>query len=388
MEQVRLRPLMIIAFLNETAYSMMWPLATIYLNTILHKSLTVTGTALFCFSIANVVGSVLMGKLYDQYNQFLLTITGMVSCVLICLVGIWLDGWPAYPIILTIFGFTSGWLTTSINVYGTLISDQSTTQVFNKIYLVLNVGLVVGTMIISEIFKKSIAPIFIFTTVIYAFAIIMLLCFFPRHRVNYPDRPVTRTRIEWHQQKGPAPSLFTLSFVTLVVVWMMYSQWESNFSVYLLDMGFKLRVYSILWALNGAVIIIVQSLLTRFPQMIANLFDRVNIGLIFLAISYFVTVISNQVIYIYLGMILLTIGEAIYIPSVPVIINDWSSTRIKARNQGLVSGFSSIGRALGPLFGGVIIDHSSFRMLFIIAGISMLIVTILNYLNNIHFKKI
>lgn len=388
MEQVRLRPLMIVAFLNETAYSMMWPLATIYLNTILHKSLTVTGTALFCFSIANVVGSVLMGKLYDQYNQFLLTITGMVSCVLICLVGIWLDGWPAYPIILTIFGFTSGWLTTSINVYGTLISDQSTTQVFNKIYLVLNVGLVVGTMIISEIFKKSIAPIFIFTTVIYAFAIIMLLCFFPRHRVNYPDRPVTRTRIEWHQQKGPAPSLFTLSFVTLVVVWMMYSQWESNFSVYLLDMGFKLRVYSILWALNGAVIIIVQSLLTRFPQMIANLFDRVNIGLIFLAISYFVTVISNQVIYIYLGMILLTIGEAIYIPSVPVIINDWSSTRIKARNQGLVSGFSSIGRALGPLFGGVIIDHSSFRMLFIIAGISMLIVTILNYLNNIHFKKI
>lgn len=388
MEQVRLRPLMIIAFLNETAYSMMWPLATIYLNTILHKSLTVTGTALFCFSIANVVGSVLMGKLYDQYNQFLLTITGMVSCVLICLVGIWLDGWPAYPIILTIFGFTSGWLTTSINVYGTLISDQSTTQVFNKIYLVLNVGLVVGTMIISEIFKKSIAPIFIFTTVIYAFAIIMLLCFFPRHRVNYPDRPVTRSRIVWHQQKGPAPSLFTLSFVTLVVVWMMYSQWESNFSVYLLDMGFKLRVYSILWALNGAVIIIVQSLLTRFPQMIANLFDRVNIGLIFLAISYFVTVISNQVIYIYLGMILLTIGEAIYIPSVPVIINDWSSTRIKARNQGLVSGFSSIGRALGPLFGGVIIDHSSFRMLFIIAGISMLIVTILNYLNNIHFKKI
>lgn len=388
MEQVRLRPLMIVAFLNETAYSMMWPLATIYLNTILHKSLTVTGTALFCFSIANVVGSVLMGKLYDQYNQFLLTITGMVSCVLICLVGIWLDGWPAYPIILTIFGFTSGWLTTSINVYGTLISDQSTTQVFNKIYLVLNVGLVVGTMIISEIFKKSIAPIFIFTTVIYAFAIIMLLCFFPRHRVNYPDRPVTRSRIVWHQQKGPAPSLFTLSFVTLVVVWMMYSQWESNFSVYLLDMGFKLRVYSILWALNGAVIIIVQSLLTRFPQMIANLFDRVNIGLIFLAISYFVTVISHQVIYIYLGMILLTIGEAIYIPSVPVIINDWSSTRIKGRNQGLVSGFSSIGRALGPLFGGVIIDHSSFRMLFIIAGISMLIVTILNYLNNIHFKKI
>ena len=87
-------------------------------------------------------------------------------------------------------------------------------------------------------------------------------------------------------------------------------------------------------------------------------------------------------------MILLTIGEAIYVPSVPVIIDNWSAPQIKGRNQGLVSGFSSIGRALGPLFGGFIIDHSSFRVLFIIAGIAMLIVTILNYLNNLHFKKV
>ncbi|MBA1395201.1 MFS transporter, partial [Lactobacillus sp. XV13L] len=103
MKQVRLKPLMLVAFLNETAYSMMWPLATIYINTVLHKSLTVAGVALFWFSVANVIGSIAIGKLYDRYNQFGLTILGMALCALICTVGIWLDGWPAYPVILAVF---------------------------------------------------------------------------------------------------------------------------------------------------------------------------------------------------------------------------------------------------------------------------------------------
>lgn len=387
MKQVRLRPLMAVAFLNETAYSMMWPLATIYLNTILHKSLTVAGMALFCFSVANVIGSVVLGKLYDKFNQYKLTIAGMALCVLICALGIWFDGWPAYPIILTAFGFTSGWLTTAVNVYGTLIPGKSTTKVFNEVYLVLNVGLVVGTMIISEVFRRSIAPIFLLATGIYGLSLVVLLLYFPRQRLDYLNHAVTRVDVERKTNIGSTSRLFALSFLSLVVMWMMYSQWESNFSVYLIDIGFPLRVYSILWAVNGVVIIIVQGLLSRFPNMIKSLFNRVNIGLFFLAISYFVTVVSHNVVYIYLGMILLTIGEAIYVPSVPVIIDNWSPAAVKGRNQGLVGGFSSVGRALGPVFGGMVIDHSSFRVLFIIAGIAMVVITIMNYWNNLQFKE-
>lgn len=390
-KEVKLTPILWVAFLNETAYSMMWPLATIYINTILHKSLTVAGTALLWFSLANVLGSVVAGKLYDKYNQFKLTVFGTILSIIICSFGIFYDGWPTYAIILAAFGFSTGWLTTAVNVYATFITDKASSKVFNELYLVLNVGLVLGTMLISEIFHKSIAPIFILVTSFYIISLITLIILFPKHELEYGKiKAHDDIKIEAvkNSSKTKPSQLFAVSFITLVIMWTMYSQWESNFSVYLIDNGFSMHVYSFLWVLNGIVIILVQGILAHWPHLIRSLFNRVTIGLAFLSISYFVTVSSKNVLFIYLGMILLTIGEAIYVPSVPVIVDDWSSPDVKGRNQGLVSGFSSVGRAIGPLFGGLIIDHSSFRVLFMVAGVSMLLITLVNYLVNLRYRKV
>lgn len=388
MRQVRLVPLLGVAFFNETAYSMMWPLATIYINTILHKSLTVAGIALMFFSAANVLGAMVAGKMYDRFNQFYLTVGAMLACLAICIAGIWFTGWPNYALVLTAFGVTTGWLTTAVNVYGTLLPHISTTKAFNLIYLVLNVGLVLGTMLISEIFKKSVAPIFILAAVLYLLSLIIQIFCFPKQRLEYQvaaAKHANKTRKKHPQAR--VRQLFVVSFLTLVVMWTMYSQWESNFSVYLIDSGFALRVYSLLWALNGVIIILVQWLLTWRPQIIKNLDHRIVIGLLFLTISYFVTIASKQVALIYLGMILLTIGEAIYVPTVPVIIDQWTQPADKGRSQGWVSGFSSLGRAIGPVFGGLVIDHSSFQMLFIIAGVAMVVITLLNAWNIQHYRQ-
>ncbi|UQS81864.1 MFS transporter [Bombilactobacillus folatiphilus] len=382
MKQIRLVPLLLVAFLNETAYSMMWPLATIYINTILHKSLTVAGTGLMFFSAANVLGAMLAGKLYDRFNQFYLTLFGMAACLVVCLLGIVFTRWPSYVFVLTAFGLTTGWLNTAVNVYGTLFPKMSTTKIFNLIYLVLNVGLVVGTMLISEIFKKSVVPIFVLAAAIYLFSFLTQFFCFPKQRLEYQTQPVSKHATTHHLPTHHIKHLFAVNFLTLVIVWTMYSQWESNFSVYLIDNGFALRVYSLLWALNGVIIIAVQWLLTWRPQIIQNLYHRIVIGLVFLSISYFVTIMSTNIIFIYLGMILLTIGEAIYVPTVPVIIDQWTPPADKGHSQGLVNGFSSVGRALGPLFGGLVIDHSSFKVLFVVAGCSMVLMTIWNYWNN------
>lgn len=391
MNTVRMKPLLVVAFFNETAYSMMWPLATIYINQVLHKSLTVAGLALFGFAVANVIGAVVSGKLYDRFNQFWLTVIGLVLCILSSGVGIKYDGWPTYALILIAFGFATGWLTTGVNVYGTLVAGRSATHVFNEIYLVLNVGLVIGTICISELFHRSIAPIFLLVTCLYCISLMILSLYFPKQRLYYAatQRPSVEQSSSATQPTSKLASwpLFVVSLATLVIVWTMYSQWESNFSVYLIDNGFSTRVYSMLWTLNGVVIILVQLLIAHWPNIIHNLFDRVSWGLFFLTVSYFVTISSKSLVFIFAGMILLTIGEAIYVPSVPVIIDNWSANEVKGRNQGLVNGFSSVGRAIGPLFGGLIIDHFSFPMLFIVAGVLMLGISGLNWLVNLSYRK-
>ena len=76
-------------------------------------------------------------------------------------------------------------------------------------------------------------------------------------------------------------------------------------------------------------------------------------------------------------MILLTIGEATAIPTIPALVNNLAPLGTKGRYQGLVNSWSSAGRAIGPLIGGIIIEKQSYTFLFEIATLALAIVVIL-----------
>lgn len=75
-----------------------------------------------------------------------------------------------------------------------------------------------------------------------------------------------------------------------------------------------------------------------------------------------------------LAMVILTIGEATALPTIPALVNVLTPIEAKGRYQGLIQSYASAGRAIGPLFGGMIIELSSFTALFVIATIAVLLV--------------
>ncbi len=79
-------------------------------------------------------------------------------------------------------------------------------------------------------------------------------------------------------------------------------------------------------------------------------------------------------------MILLTFGEALAFPQVPVIINQLTPNEVKGKYLGLVNSFGSAGRAIAPLFGGLVIEGFGYRNLFLIAIIFNLAILIIVYL--------
>lgn len=76
-------------------------------------------------------------------------------------------------------------------------------------------------------------------------------------------------------------------------------------------------------------------------------------------------------------MITLTLGEATAMPAIPAYINDLSPTSSKGKYQGLTLSTSSIGRALGPLFGGIVIDNWGYINFFIVAAIGIFLTLVL-----------
>ena len=101
----KLQWLLLGSFLGSIGNSFVWPLTTIYIHDQLHQSLTVSGVVLLFYSGANVVGSYIAGLLFDRKNPRHLMISGLILAMISMAVLIFSNGWPIYPVMLTIIGF-------------------------------------------------------------------------------------------------------------------------------------------------------------------------------------------------------------------------------------------------------------------------------------------
>ena len=76
-----------------------------------------------------------------------------------------------------------------------------------------------------------------------------------------------------------------------------------------------------------------------------------------MAVSFMLLLFAARYGQFVLAMVVLTLGESLLIPGVPAYVNRLSPVVQKGRGQGMVNAFSSLGKALGPLFGGLVIER-------------------------------
>ena len=76
--------------------SFIWPLTSVYLNKRLGISLSVIGIVLFCNCAANMLGSIISGRLFDRLNPYPLITGGMLLNALVLLAMAFFHGWPVY----------------------------------------------------------------------------------------------------------------------------------------------------------------------------------------------------------------------------------------------------------------------------------------------------
>ena len=180
------------------------------------------------------------------------------------------------------------------------------------------------------------------------------------------DSPATTTSL-------PRANLWInwIFFVALCVVWTMYEQWSSNLSVFMTDQGISMTKYSLLWTLNGVLIVIIQLLLTWLNRWYNNPYAQVFIGIFTVGLSFVLLLFAKSYIWYIIAMVILTIGEATAFPTMPAIVNSLSPVEVKGKYQGILNAFSSLGKAFGPLFGGLIIGAASYHILFVICAASI-----------------
>ncbi|WP_407888293.1 MDR family MFS transporter [Levilactobacillus sp. N40-8-2] len=375
-QEIRLRWLLLGALFSSIGMSFIWPLTTIYMHNRLGTSLTEVGIVLLFYSLANVVGSVLGGRLFDRLNPYYLTIGGVTVSLLTLGSLIFNHDWPAFPISLIFLGLASGWTLTMVNSLGTTIHSRDGRYIFNMLYFAQNLGVVLGTAMVGYIYNTSVTLLFgIAASLFVLFLAVAILCY---HAPAVMQRQVVKQENQHVHIALPNRRIMAGFFVSLVVIWIMYEQWVSNLSVYMTGMGIPMKDYSLLWTLNAGLIVVFQALINWFSHYLSNLYLQVYAGIFFVAVSFVTLIFAKDYLHFVIAMVVLTMGEATAFPAIPAIVNNLTPVAVKGKYQGMANAWASVGKAVGPLFGGIVIDHSSYTLLFIIAAVANLAILALN----------
>lgn len=355
------------AFFTSFGMSFIWPLTSVYLHDNLHISLTLVGLVLFFNSLASVIGNVVGGLGFDRRNPYYLMLGGgVVMTVTLIVLTLFHQAVP-FAICLFFLGLAAGWNGTLVSALGATLKRFDGRYVFNMIYFVQNFGIVIGSSVVGFLYDWDLRlPFFVSTLISLGFLAVVLIGYHPLRNQKRAtnERKADKTKIKLPKMNQ---YLMITLLTMLLITWTMYQQWGSNVSVYMTSLGIPFRYYSVLWTVNAGLILLIQFFIVRYGQYIKNHFMPIYIGILMFAFSFVVLSVAKQYYLFVSAMVLLTIGEALAFPQVPVIVNRITPEGVKGKYLGLVNSFGSAGRAISPLFGGLMIETFSYRTLFIVA---------------------
>ncbi len=386
-KELKLSWLLCGSFIVSVGSSLLWPLTTIYMHNYLGQSLTTAGIVLFINSLALIAGSYLGGRMYDKdrknARRWLLGAIFLSTSAVFLL--IFFNDWPTFAVLLFLDNFGGGIAITIGNSLATGIKEKSSRQVFNMLYFMQNVGVVIGTLLVGVLVEISIEWIFISNFILFAFY------WFVVYRHYYvPKAALVKEQVaKKSQDKTPLRYVWVIGAILLLffAIETGYSQWQSNLSIYMESLGISVKSYGFLWTINGFVIVCGQPILNKLLDDILKikLIYKLYLGSALFVLGFFTLLFATDYPHFILTMVIVTLGEILTFPTIPAVVDNLSTLSEKGKYQGAVSVFAALGRAIGPLAGGLIVDNSSYNMLFTVMialmGITTLFVIVVAQFN-------
>ncbi|RDU36144.1 MFS transporter [Neobacillus piezotolerans] len=351
---------------NVTGSSFLWPLNTIYIHDHLGKSLSTAGIILMLNSAASVAGNLAGGSLFDRFGGYRSILLG-IGIALLALLGLtfW-NSFTPYTIFLTISGFGAGIIFPAMYAMSGAVWKEGGRKAFNAIYVAQNLGVAVGAALGGFVADYSFQLIFVAN--LFMYIIFMGIAVFGYK--NIAERNAAQTSIL--SENPPAGMNRKLKALLILCIgyllcWVGYVQWQTTIASYTQEINITLTQYSLLWTVNGALIVLGQPVLNGFLKRFGrSLKTQMVLGMLIFVVAFIVAANSGSFSGFMAGMIILTAGEMLIWPAVPTIASELAPRGREGFYQGIVNSTATGGRMIGPLLGGILVDLYGMSMLFII----------------------
>lgn len=346
----------LVLFINVTGFSFIWPITTIYIHDQLGRPVTVAGLVLLLYSGASSLGQLAGGALYDRVGARRVMTAGLlVAGAAIALPGLSAN-WVLYVSAMILFGFSQSLFFPAANALAATSWPEGGREAFNFIYVVHNAGVAAGTALGGLVASRSFTEVFLTTAAISLAAGVLVWL-----TVRDPARGVSKRGGSGRTEGAGAAAVpwepVLALLVSAVTLWVVYVQWTGTIAVYMQSIGIPLPAYSLLWTLNGLLIVLGQPLVAWVVRLARSLTTQLILGTALFGISFSLLLLSSRYAVFVAAMVVLTLGEMLVWPGLPAAIDRLAPPARRGSLLGLLGGATSAGRMFGPLVGGFVYDR-------------------------------
>jgi len=366
--------------INITGNSFLWPLTTIYVSEVLGRSITTAGIVLMLQAAAGMIGSLLGGALYDKIGGRKAILLGIGISITAVITIALTQIWSVYLVMMILLGFGNGIIPPAVYAMASGVWPEGGRKTFNLLYVMQNIGVALGTALGGIVAEYSFKISFFSNGFTFLFFALLVWFGLNEHIAREPRGTIGFSSVRNREPKKNRRGFYALLILCLgfMFCWITYVQWQTSLSTYMLFLGYSLSSYSLLWTINGLLIILLQpfsAVIVR--RILPSIRGQLLAGVALFATTFLVLcMVHHQYSSFIIGMTIMTIGEIFIWPAVPNGAAQLAPEGKRGFYQGMVNSFATAGRMLGPIIGGSIYDNFNVTiMLYVMIFILFLALT-------------
>jgi len=370
------------SLINSMGKAVMWPLTTLYVHNVMGKSYGEAGLIVLYQALFGVLGEFAGGNLYYRIGPKAM-ISGSFIISAACLIAIaYTDSWPFYVMLVCLLGLMNGISMPSMSAYVGFRWKEHRRKLYNVMYVCNNFGLSIGAIVGGLVASVSFSLAYLLTGLTTLLFAVFLFFFMKERAVPAEEASVERDTgsdgaeagLHVHLDRTQLlrnGRLYLFVSIGSLFFWLTFTQWTTGVAPYIAEQGMDLKFYSLLWTVNGLVILLGQPLTSwikrRFAQHIVR--QMLVSALFSVAAFSFILFFHDLYIYLVIGMVLATLGEMLLLPAIPTFFSERTGVHAPFY-MGLAGGFASVGRMIGPLLFGHAFDLWGIGPVFFIGTLS------------------
>lgn len=389
------------ALITRGSYYMVWPFLAVILYKKFGISATQVGMILTSAALVSVLAGFVGGALSDHFGRKKVMYTsGFLYIVSFSLLAN-ADSIIGYSVVIALCSIaTEIWRPSTTALIGDIIKDKKTRELaMQALYFMVNVGSAIGPMIGLWLGLAGESSTFYVTAATFAIFLIVLKWGFNAQKINdanlesdvsanlsetqpnqdsaqSPDKAKTSDKLVQTLRILVQDRLLQCLILANILCMFIYGQMDSTLIQYLTraEVPDLLALISSMIFTNALVIITSQFVLLKLMARI-DLVHRIQMGLVLLTASQvWMAVNPVDLFWGWIGaVVVMSLAEAILFPTMNVHIDRLAPDHLRGAYFGATA-FYSLGFALAPLGGGLMLDYIGGFWLYLVSAFLCLVV--------------